>query len=109
MRQGASGEVMMLRAARRYDITTDTVVFANGLPFSRDNLRTAGLHEYADGMFNFCHGMGRIGVDNAEFALLTAICIFSGQSHCHLCCDCGHLRTFADIYVAIADICPVFA
>ena len=77
--QGSACEVMMLRTARRYDTETDTVIFGNGMPFTKDNLRFAGLQDYVDGMFKFCRGMGQLGVDNAEYALLTAICLFSGR------------------------------
>ncbi len=57
---------------------TDTIVFADGMPYTRDNLRFAGLHDYTDSMFHYCRAMGRLGVDNAEYALITAIAIFSG-------------------------------
>ena len=69
---------MMLRTARRYDLDTNTVVFGDGVPFTKDSLKYAGLGSYADSMFNFCHGMALLGVDNAEYALLTALCIFTG-------------------------------
>ena len=70
---------MVLRTARRYDVETDTVVFANGMPYTRNNLRFAGLQNYVDSMYEFCRGMGSLAVDNAEYALLTAVCIYSGQ------------------------------
>lgn len=76
--QASSCEVMMLRTARRYDAQTDTVVFANGTPFTRDSLRLAGLQSYADCMFEFCASLSTMGVDNAEYALLMALCIFAG-------------------------------
>ncbi len=77
--QGSSSEVMILRTARRYDLDTDTVVFAGGTPFTRDSLRYAGLGSYADSLFAFCRGMATMGVDNAEYALLTSLCIVAGQ------------------------------
>ena len=76
--QGSACEVMMLRTARRYDVETDTIVFANGMPYTKENMRFAGLKSYVDGMFDFCRGMGKLRVDNAEYAMLIAICIFSG-------------------------------
>ena len=78
MLQGSSCEIMMIRTARRYDVETDTIVFADGMPYTRDNLRFAGLHDYVDSMFHYCRSMGRLAVDNAEYALLTAITLFSG-------------------------------
>ena len=38
----------------------------------------AGLHDYVDLMFHFCRGMAKLAVDNAEYALLTALAILSG-------------------------------
>ena len=71
---------MMLRSARRYDLESDTIIFANGVPFGRENIAMGGLKDYADGMFAFCASMAKLGVDNAEYALITAICIFSGTA-----------------------------
>jgi ecdysone receptor len=75
--KGCALEVMMIRTARRYDLQTDTIVFANGMPYTKDNLFVAGLRGYVDSMFKFCRGMGELQVDNAEYAMLTAICILS--------------------------------
>ncbi len=69
---------MMLRTARRYDFQTDTIVFANNHPYSRENYCMAGVGDSADPLFNFCRHMCTMKVDNAEYALLTAIVIFSG-------------------------------
>lgn len=71
---------MVLRTARRYDLNTDTVVFGDGQPYTRNNLRFAGLQNFVDSMYDFCRGMGMLQVDNAEYALITAICIFSGRN-----------------------------
>ena len=76
--QSSASEVMILRTARRYDIETDTIVFADGTPYTRENMRLGGLGDWVDEMFAFCKSMGVMSVDNAEYALLTAICIFSG-------------------------------
>jgi len=79
--QGCSSEVMVLRASRRYDPETDTVIFGNGSPFSASSMAIGhcGLEDYVNAMFEFSRGMASIGVDNAEYALLVSICIFSGQ------------------------------
>ena len=69
---------MMLRTARRFDPETQTVVFGDGMPFSRDCMAYGGFKEYVNCMFDFASRMNDMGVDNAEYALLTAICIFSG-------------------------------
>jgi len=71
----------VLRTARRYDPETDTVVFGDGNPFSQASLALGhcGLSEFVDAMFHFSRGMVSLGVDNAEYALLMSLCIFSGK------------------------------
>ena len=73
--KACSSEVMMLRGARRYDVQTQAIVFANNYPYTRENYLTAGLGN--DDLFKFCRTMSTMKVDNAEYALLTAIVIFS--------------------------------
>lgn len=86
--QACSSEVMMLRCSRKYDIKTDSIVYANNQPYTRENYRSASIGEAADLIFNFCRSMCLLKVDNAEYSLLTAIVIFSGgywlfMSHVH--------------------------
>ncbi|GAV02288.1 EcRA1 [Ramazzottius varieornatus] len=69
-------ELVMLRCARRYDTGTDSIVFANNVPFTRENYNSAGLSN-GDGLYNFCKSMCAMRVDNAEYAILSAIIIFS--------------------------------
>jgi len=69
---------MMLRTARRFDPRSNTVIFGDGTPFNRSSLAFGGLKDYVNCMFDFSVGMSRMAVDNTEYALLTAICIFSG-------------------------------
>ena len=64
-----------MRGARKYDPQTDSIVFATNHPFTMDNYVRAGLGN-AD-LFRFCRRMTNMKVDNAEFALMTAIDIFS--------------------------------
>ncbi|CAN8020841.1 unnamed protein product [Ixodes persulcatus] len=75
--KACSSEVMMLRGARKYDVKTDSIVFANNQPYTRDNYRSASVGDSADALFRFCRKMCQLRVDNAEYALLTAIVIFS--------------------------------
>ena len=51
---------------------------------SKLNVWIAGLHGYVDNMFEFCRQMGKLGVDNAEYALLTAMTIFAGTQESHI-------------------------
>jgi len=78
---------MVLRAARRYDPETDTVVFGDGSPFSPTGMTLGhyGLDEFVDAMFRFSRGMASLGVDNSEYALLVSLCILSGQQLTLLC------------------------
>ena len=77
--QASSSEVTVLRAARRYDPETDTVVFGDGSPFSPSSMALGhcGLSEFVEAMFQFSRSMASLGVDNAEYALLISLCIFS--------------------------------
>jgi ecdysone receptor len=77
--KGCSSEVMMLRAARRYDPLTDSIIFATNHPFTKENYNQAGLGNEA--LFRFCRRMIKMKVDNAEFGLLTAITIFSERKN----------------------------
>ncbi|XP_043206618.1 ecdysone receptor-like isoform X2 [Amphibalanus amphitrite] len=75
-----SSEVMMLRCARRYDEDTESIVFANNYPYTRESYERAGLDSATiDKNFQFCKKMCKMKVDNAEYALLTAIDIFSDR------------------------------
>ena len=76
--KACSSEVMMLRCARRYDANTDSIVFANNLPYTRDSYNVAGVGDNAEPLFHFGKQMSNMKVDNAEYALVTAIVIFSG-------------------------------
>jgi len=75
--KACSSEVMMLRCSRKYDIKTDSILYCNSQPYTRENYRSASIGDVADSLFNFCRSMCLLRVDNAEYALLTAIIIFS--------------------------------
>lgn len=69
----------MLRSSRKYDLKSDSILYANGQPYTRENYRAASIGDAAHGLFNFCRSMVIHKVDNAEYALLTAINIFSDR------------------------------
>jgi ecdysone receptor len=73
--KACSSEIIMIRTARRYDPASDTIVFANNEPYDRSRFRVIG-HDM-DEMFIFCRYMYDMEVDNAEYALITALIIFS--------------------------------
>jgi ecdysone receptor len=66
--------------ARRYDVQSDSILFANNQPYTRDSYSIAGMGETIEDMLRFCRQMYAMKVDNAEYALLTAIVIFSGNA-----------------------------
>jgi len=82
----------MLRTARRYDYASDTIIFANNHPYTRDNYSIAGVEDTADPLFNFCRHLCSMKVDNAEYALLTAIVIFSGMLGSQMLLGCVAIR-----------------
>lgn len=65
--------------ARKYDSNTDSIVFANNQPYTKDSYNDAGMGETIEDLLRFCRQMWAMKVDNAEYALLTAIVIFSGK------------------------------
>lgn len=75
---------MSIRAARCYDLESRAIVFANGQPCVVENMKAAGFGHYAELLFELCHNLASYRTDNAEYALFTAICIFSGRLPIHL-------------------------
>ncbi len=80
--KACSTEVLMLRTARRYDQKTDTIVLGNQMTswaYNREAYKQAGIGSATDAIFDFAKSMSKMRVDNAEYALLTAVAIFSGR------------------------------
>uniref|UniRef100_A0A2M3ZGP1 Ecdysone receptor n=1 Tax=Anopheles braziliensis TaxID=58242 RepID=A0A2M3ZGP1_9DIPT len=77
--KACSSEVMMLRMARRYDAETDSILFANNRSYTRDSYKMAGMADTIEDLLHFCRQMYSLTVDNVEYALLTAIVIFSDR------------------------------
>lgn len=77
--QACSSEVMMLRMARRYDAASDSILFANNRTYTRDSYIMAGMADTIEDLLHFCRQMYALTVDNVEYALLTAIVIFSDR------------------------------
>nr|O18531.2 RecName: Full=Ecdysone receptor; AltName: Full=20-hydroxy-ecdysone receptor; Short=20E receptor; AltName: Full=EcRH; AltName: Full=Ecdysteroid receptor; AltName: Full=Nuclear receptor subfamily 1 group H member 1 [Lucilia cuprina]AAB81130.2 ecdysteroid receptor [Lucilia cuprina] len=77
--KACSSEVMMLRMARRYDHNSDSIFFANNRSYTRDSYKMAGMADNIEDLLHFCRQMYSMKVDNVEYALLTAIVIFSDR------------------------------
>uniref|UniRef100_A0A5S6QHF1 Ecdysone receptor n=1 Tax=Trichuris muris TaxID=70415 RepID=A0A5S6QHF1_TRIMR len=78
--KACSTEVLMLKTARRYDAKSDTIVLGNShtsWAYNRQTYRQAGWGPATDAIFEFAKSLAKMRVDNAEFALLTAISVFS--------------------------------
>lgn len=69
----------MLRMARRYDHNSDSIFFANNRSYTRDSYKMAGMADNIEDLLHFCRQMYAMKVDNVEYALLTAIVIFSDR------------------------------
>lgn len=69
----------MLRMARRYDHNSDSIFFANNQSYTRDSYKMAGMADNIEDLLHFCRQMFSMKVDNVEYALLTAIVIFSDR------------------------------
>lgn len=72
----------MLRTSRRYDPKRDTIVLGNqttSWAYNREAYKQAGIGVATDAIFDFAKSMAKLKVDNAEYALLTAVTIFSGK------------------------------
>jgi len=75
LKQGSS-EVMMLRTSRRYDVNTDTILFSNK-QYTSNHFSAAGLHN--EQLFVFCRHLERMKMSESEYALLSAVDIFSDR------------------------------
>lgn len=70
---------MMLRMARRYDTHTDSILFANNMSYTKKTYQMAGMEDTVDDLLHFCRQMFSLAIDNVEYALITAIVIFSDR------------------------------
>ncbi|XP_045785074.1 ecdysone receptor isoform X3 [Maniola jurtina] len=77
--KACSSEVMMLRVSRRYDMSTDSVMFATNQAYTREIYNKAGFGYVIENLLHFCRCMYAMSWDNVHYALLTAIVIFSDR------------------------------
>ena len=73
----SSSESMMIRTARRYDPATGGIVYSNNDTCDNSAHDNVGLRN--NQLFQFCKEVAKLSLDDAEFALLTAIAIFSDR------------------------------
>nr|QAX24917.1 retinoic acid receptor [Acanthochitona crinita] len=72
-------EIMILRLCLRYTLEKDVMLFSNGLELTRNELQAGGFGSLTDTIFNFAASLKRMDVDESEFAILSAICLISGD------------------------------
>ncbi|MEE6482717.1 hypothetical protein FKM82_013322 [Ascaphus truei] len=73
-------EIMLLETARRYNHDTECITFLKDFTYSKDDFHRAGLQvEFINPIFEFSRGMRQMQLDDAEYALLIAINIFSAD------------------------------
>lgn len=75
--KGCSLELMILRAARRYEPATGTIVFSDDNPWTSNNFKKVEAGTFVDPMFDFCKQMETVKVNDIEYALLSCLSIFS--------------------------------
>nr|XP_005987002.1 PREDICTED: oxysterols receptor LXR-alpha [Latimeria chalumnae] len=72
--------VMLLETSRRYNPEIESITFLKDFSYNRDDFAKAGLQfEFINPIFEFSKGMKELKLDNAEYALLIAINIFSAD------------------------------
>uniref|UniRef100_H3BI63 Nuclear receptor subfamily 1 group H member 3 n=1 Tax=Latimeria chalumnae TaxID=7897 RepID=H3BI63_LATCH len=73
-------KVMLLETSRRYNPEIESITFLKDFSYNRDDFAKAGLQfEFINPIFEFSKGMKELKLDNAEYALLIAINIFSAD------------------------------
>ncbi|ESO98546.1 hypothetical protein LOTGIDRAFT_142734 [Lottia gigantea] len=72
-------EIMILRLSFRYDPDLDSMVFSNKVCINREQLEEGGFGVLAATIFNFAASLKSMSTDETEFAVLSAVCLVSGD------------------------------
>uniref|UniRef100_UPI00398EEBD0 oxysterols receptor LXR-alpha-like n=1 Tax=Pristiophorus japonicus TaxID=55135 RepID=UPI00398EEBD0 len=73
-------EIMLLETSRRYDPRIECITFLKDFNYNREDFVRAGLQfEFINPIFEFSKGMNELHLDDAEYALLIAINLFSAD------------------------------
>nr|XP_046202375.1 oxysterols receptor LXR-alpha isoform X1 [Oncorhynchus gorbuscha]XP_046202376.1 oxysterols receptor LXR-alpha isoform X1 [Oncorhynchus gorbuscha]XP_046202377.1 oxysterols receptor LXR-alpha isoform X1 [Oncorhynchus gorbuscha]XP_046202378.1 oxysterols receptor LXR-alpha isoform X1 [Oncorhynchus gorbuscha]XP_046202379.1 oxysterols receptor LXR-alpha isoform X1 [Oncorhynchus gorbuscha]XP_046202380.1 oxysterols receptor LXR-alpha isoform X1 [Oncorhynchus gorbuscha] len=71
-------EIMLLETSRRYNPAIESITFLKDFSYNKEDFAKAGLQlEFINPIFEFSKGMNDLHLDEAEYALLIAINIFS--------------------------------
>uniref|UniRef100_A0A2I3GY52 Nuclear receptor subfamily 1 group H member 3 n=1 Tax=Nomascus leucogenys TaxID=61853 RepID=A0A2I3GY52_NOMLE len=72
--------VMLLETSRRYIPGSESITFLKDFSYNREDFAKAGLQvEFINPIFEFSRAMNELQLNDAEFALLIAISIFSAD------------------------------
>ncbi|KFO19862.1 Oxysterols receptor LXR-alpha [Fukomys damarensis] len=75
-----AAEVMLLETSRRYNPGSESITFLKDFSYNREDFAKAGLQvEFINPIFEFSRAMNELQLNDAEFALLIAISIFSAD------------------------------
>ncbi|KAJ8333981.1 hypothetical protein SKAU_G00413000 [Synaphobranchus kaupii] len=73
-------EIMLLETSRRYNPAIESITFLKDFSYNKEDFSKAGLQlEFINPIFEFSKGMNDLHLDEAEYALLIAINIFSAD------------------------------
>ncbi|XP_060694352.1 oxysterols receptor LXR-alpha-like [Hemiscyllium ocellatum] len=73
-------EIMLLETSRRYDPEIQGITFLKDFSYNKEDFARAGLQfEFINPIFEFSKGMNDLQLDDAEYALLIAISLFSAD------------------------------
>ncbi|KAJ8394923.1 hypothetical protein AAFF_G00040460 [Aldrovandia affinis] len=73
-------EIMLLETSRRYNPAIESITFLKDFSYNKEDFAKAGLQlEFINPIFEFSKGMNDLTLDEAEYALLIAINIFSAD------------------------------
>ncbi|XP_054627068.1 oxysterols receptor LXR-alpha [Dunckerocampus dactyliophorus] len=73
-------EIMLLETSRRYNPAIESITFLKDFSYNKEDFAKAGLQfEFINPIFEFSKGMNDLQLDEAEYALLIAINIFSAD------------------------------
>ncbi|GCC19169.1 hypothetical protein chiPu_0018244 [Chiloscyllium punctatum] len=72
--------IMLLETSRRYDPEIQGITFLKDVSYNKEDFARAGLQfEFINPIFEFSKGMNDLQLDDAEYALLIAISLFSAD------------------------------
>nr|KAF6343268.1 nuclear receptor subfamily 1 group H member 3 [Pipistrellus kuhlii] len=80
LRSATYVQVMLLETSRRYNPESESITFLKDFSYNREDFAKAGLQvEFINPIFEFSRAMNELQLNDAEFALLIAISIFSAD------------------------------